>query len=283
MMQIRPRHRFAAFGALAAAPVCHAQFFTVTGVPPALWSAPDALIGVEADSVIEDFEDTALIPGLQIAVTTPTAGAYGPTSTLPATFDPVAQDSFGNVFDLGPWDGLRVLVNTATNQSASYVGPGNWGDVQLVFDTPVRSLGFSVQQMDLHATLSINGFPMGPLLPLAGLSAGGGRNGYVRIQANNPSTAAIRFVEINNAAGDGFVIDHVAVRFVFCPGDANGDGWVDFGDLNRVVSAFNTKAGEPGYDDGADFDDDGVVDFEDLNVVLGSFNDPCAGGGASAG
>lgn len=52
------------------------------------------------------------------------------------------------------------------------------------------------------------------------------------------------------------------------PGDANGDGLVNFTDLNIVVSDFNASgANLPG-----DLDDDGDVDFSDLNLVLSNFN-----------
>ncbi|MBL0922728.1 MAG: hypothetical protein IBJ10_11465, partial [Phycisphaerales bacterium] len=46
-----------------------------------------------------------------------------------------------------------------------------------------------------------------------------------------------------------------------CPGDTNGDGEVNFADLNAVISAFNTFAGDPAYIAGADLDGDGDVDF----------------------
>lgn len=52
------------------------------------------------------------------------------------------------------------------------------------------------------------------------------------------------------------------------PGDANGDGLVNFADLNIVISAFNTS----GADIPGDLDDDGDVDFADLNEVLSNFN-----------
>ncbi len=51
------------------------------------------------------------------------------------------------------------------------------------------------------------------------------------------------------------------------PGDVNGDGVVNFADLNIVLSNFGqTGAGIPG-----DADGDGDVDFADLNIVLSNF------------
>jgi hypothetical protein len=53
------------------------------------------------------------------------------------------------------------------------------------------------------------------------------------------------------------------------PGDLNGDGVVDFTDLNIVLGAFGST-GVPGMTEG-DVNGDGVVDFTDLNIVLGNF------------
>jgi hypothetical protein len=51
------------------------------------------------------------------------------------------------------------------------------------------------------------------------------------------------------------------------PGDTNGDGVVNFTDLNIVLAGFGqTGAGLPG-----DLNDDGIVDFSDLNEVLSNF------------
>ncbi len=60
-----------------------------------------------------------------------------------------------------------------------------------------------------------------------------------------------------------------------CPGDANGDGRVDFADLNIVLGAFGSMVGGPGYSASADFNGDGRIDFSDLNVVLSAFGQFC--------
>jgi hypothetical protein len=53
------------------------------------------------------------------------------------------------------------------------------------------------------------------------------------------------------------------------PGDLNGDGVVNFADLNLVLSNFGAS-GEPGATPG-DANGDGLVNFIDLNIVLGNF------------
>lgn len=56
-----------------------------------------------------------------------------------------------------------------------------------------------------------------------------------------------------------------------CEGDANGDGVVNFVDLNAVLSEF----GQAGPSLVGDVNDDGVVDFGDLNTVLSNFGSAC--------
>ena len=58
-----------------------------------------------------------------------------------------------------------------------------------------------------------------------------------------------------------------------CPGDTNGDGVVNFTDLNAVLSTFG-MSGAPGFT-GADVNNDGVVNFTDLNIVLSNFGVSC--------
>ncbi len=62
---------------------------------------------------------------------------------------------------------------------------------------------------------------------------------------------------------------------ILCLGDVNGDGFIDFNDLNLVLSSFNTAPGDEGYNPNADLDGDLLVSFSDLNIVLSAFNDAC--------
>lgn len=57
-----------------------------------------------------------------------------------------------------------------------------------------------------------------------------------------------------------------------CPGDANGDGIVNFADLNVVLSGFGQSVA-PGT--GGDVTGDGNVNFADLNLVLSFFGEQC--------
>ncbi|MCA9311065.1 MAG: hypothetical protein KDA21_07655, partial [Phycisphaerales bacterium] len=57
-----------------------------------------------------------------------------------------------------------------------------------------------------------------------------------------------------------------------CPGDTNGDGQVNFDDLNEVLAQWATMV-KPGS--GADVNGDGFVDFSDLNEVLANWGAAC--------
>lgn len=56
-----------------------------------------------------------------------------------------------------------------------------------------------------------------------------------------------------------------------CPGDTNGDGVVNFTDLNTVLGFF----GQSGPSLPGDVNHDGVVNFVDLNIVLSNFGVTC--------
>ena len=47
-------------------------------------------------------------------------------------------------------------------------------------------------------------------------------------------------------------------------GDLDGDGDVDFDDLNILLASY-------GNDDGGDLDGDGDTDFDDLNILLANY------------
>ena len=52
------------------------------------------------------------------------------------------------------------------------------------------------------------------------------------------------------------------------PGDLNGDGKVDFADLELFAPAYNTTLGEAEYNPAADFNRNGVVNLYDAKVML---------------
>ncbi|HPY29322.1 MAG TPA: CARDB domain-containing protein [Verrucomicrobiota bacterium] len=178
--------------------------FRLTGFDPAHWGTDDWALGV-AGWFVEDFEQTNLAPHLLIGCET-AAGNSPLAGTLPNVFNPT-NDPFGNAFHGAPWTGSAGLLNTRDNQSHSYAETAAWGALVLQFTVPMRAVGFSVQQMESDTRLIINGGDYGSLTRLAGLAAGSGRQGYVRIEATGTNT--ITALKLDNAPGDGFVLDHL--------------------------------------------------------------------------
>ena len=85
--------------------------YTATAIHNA-WGAGHATLGLNGNAVVEEFEDTALIAGVKVQVDNSSNGTYGPTGTLPRTFNPNSDDPWGGAFVGGNWDGSRVLLNT---------------------------------------------------------------------------------------------------------------------------------------------------------------------------
>lgn len=177
------------------------------------WGASDAVIGVTGYT-IEDFEDVNIVTGLQVGVTS-VNGNYGPTSTLPNTFNPFTDSTAGTAFQFdggGQWDGTRGMINTRTNREFPYTESNSWGSMHFTLAAAANSFGFSFQQMDQADILQINGVSQGNLVTLTGWSPNGLRQGYLRIDGTAGST--ISSIDIVNVNGDGFMVDHMAFHTV---------------------------------------------------------------------
>lgn len=91
----------------------------------------------------------------------------------------------------------------------------------------------------------------------------------IDMSAVSPDGTAIAGI-LRSTAGtlQSFVI---YLGVALCEGDTNGDGIVNFADLNGVLASFGqTGEGIPG-----DVNGDGVVNFADLNEVLANFGTDC--------
>ena len=190
---------------------------TLTQIAPANWGASNAALGLSGSAVIEDFEDVVLVNGLQITSSGSSNGSYGPTGTLPRTFDPRpsalgGDDPYGNAFWSHPcgtgacsslWDGSHALINTGTNGVAPY-GGSTWADITLDMAGGATQVGFSLQQNEYAISVSINGAFYGSL------PAGGGvRTGYFRFDVSGG--APITQIRLDGHPGDAWVIDHLAI------------------------------------------------------------------------
>ena len=64
-----------------------------------------------------------------------------------------------------------------------------------------------------------------------------------------------------------FSFDILVAGSDLLPGDATGDGTVNFDDVLVLAAAYLAKPPDPNYDPRADFDGDGDVDFDDVLVL----------------
>lgn len=63
----------------------------------------------------------------------------------------------------------------------------------------------------------------------------------------------------------------ITVSVARVPGDADGDGDVDQGDLGILLAAWDSYPGDPNWDPRADFDGDGHVHQADLGILLANW------------
>lgn len=151
----------------------------------------------------------------------------------------------------------------------------------LALDAPVFSLGFEFVEPQLDP--NVNGPFMESTFQVR-VYSGGSHLGTVHFERPNDSLqfvglhsdTAFDRIEVQEVVGglenDFFGQFWTGQRALGdCPADLNGDGAIDFGDLNNLLGNFNTS----GADLPGDIDGDGDVDFADLNVLLGVFNTSC--------
>jgi len=189
---------------LAGAVPARAEFH-VTVVPAESWGASDAEIGV-AGGVVEDFEDAVLAPGLLVSVSASDGTFAGPGQpTLPTTFNPVANDPYGDAFVIGVWDGDSCLLSTEGNISLEY-GARDFRRLRLEVPAGTAWIGVSLQQLTGNDALVVNGIQLGRVQGL-GLTPTPGRNGYLIVASDDPEEMVTSLTL--GGAGDAFVMAHV--------------------------------------------------------------------------
>lgn len=181
----------------------------VETIDPAQWGTADEQLGL-AGGIVEDFEDTQLVTGLQVEIAA-ADGSFSGTgwTALPNVFDPVSGDPYGDAFAAGVWDGSHVLLNTVDNRSQTY-GATDWRPVALYVPGGAQWIALAGQQITVNHMLVVNGVAR-DRLGNYGLSIGTGPNGLLIVRSTDPyePIVSVSF----GGRGDAFVIDHV----VFAP------------------------------------------------------------------
>ncbi len=143
----------------------------------------------------------------------------------------------------------------------------NAGDTGLWGDSGISALHYA-----MDAT-GVFGAPAGSFLDDAG---GGGIQHEVTMDTSAPGEFMGTLTIYSDAPDEPVrvvMLSGVVTGGEPCVGDIDGDGLVNFTDLNMLLGNFNAVgAGLAG-----DLDGDGDVDFADLNTLLGVYNTACEG------
>jgi len=104
---------------------------------------------------------------------------------------------------------------------------------------------------------------------------GGGPNEWaagsmLRLDADDDIYVAGGYVNVNTSAEGMAVFGYASLVGPAMPGDANGDGAVDFGDVLYVIGSWGSCPPEPDACV-ADLDGDGAVGFSDVMLVIGNW------------
>ena len=222
--------------------------------------------------------------------------------------DAVAMgDVLADYVDAGGGVVVSVFANTSTNamrflqgrwQQGNYIaipqsggfleGPGNLGQV-LDPDHPIMDgvATFVTRRVNAQGQIFGGYRPTNLSVTPGSTIIAKWNTGHTLVALTpNPRVVELGFHPVSSdvvptaywdAATDGDVLMANALRFVAragstpCPGDANGDGVVNFADLNVVLGQFGTSG--PGL--AGDVNGDGTVNFADLNLVLSAFGSSC--------
>lgn len=206
-------------------------------------------------------------------------------SQSPASISSPGVDLLGNVYFVSVWDDERP----ASSGEPGATGPGRKTglfravrdsggqySLELLLTTGQRVTGVNSQTPYTIARLTLadadsvasGGFHAGQVLQsqIPGRETTSPRSGFA-------SGGLIVNALLRYERAPGTIEPYEAVLFlgprIALLGDANGDGVVNFADLNVVLSSFG-QSGPPGSLPG-DLNGDGVVNFADMNMVLSAF------------
>ncbi len=201
---------------------------------PSAWFSTNADLGL-LGAQFEDFETKTMVSGVQVKFQT-VNGTYGPSSTLPNTFNP-ANDPFGNAFVTGTWGGTRTLVNTQDNLSHAYNEKDSYGDIEITLPIAAQSVGFAMCDMEQPVSIFVNNEKIGSTNNLRStnqLVFSTTRNGFIRIDAVGGTP--IQTIRLTNQRAptfsDGWSIDHLA----WLPAGARLGGFVQYQDFGALAT-----------------------------------------------
>ncbi|TVY00333.1 hypothetical protein FPZ49_33150 [Paenibacillus cremeus] len=85
--------------------------------------------------------------------------------------------------------------------------------------------------------------------------------------AVSSTTVSITQAQLANGTGDVTTASAASVNIPFVPGDVNGDGVVNIGDLGMMAAAYGLTSSSPQWNKNLDLNNDGVINIIDLAAV----------------
>jgi hypothetical protein len=228
-------------------------------------------------------------PGMAVLNGPPSSGSATQIGALatqsPASISTPAVDLLGNVYFVAAWDDARP---TGSPGPGGESGPGRKTGLFRAVRADTGEYALELLLCSGQTVLGANSQTPWTIARLtladADSVASGGFHGGQVLQAQIPGRETTN--SRSSFAAGGVIVNatirydrgaqsdsYEAVLFLgprnALTGDANGDGIVNFADLNLVLANFGFS-GTPGSLSG-DLNGDGVVNFADLNLVLSSF------------
>lgn len=166
---------------------------------------------------------------------------------------------------IGHFDGTGYVSHAGAGSCSEVVGVCSAPQFQYCVYPFSRAGGTSATGLVTHP---------GYLHTYVGAGLRGLAGGYSQIEqfvSSSPGCGVGLTIDSFSATA-GFTLQYVYTPIHHCPGDVNGDGVVDFVDLNGVLGSY----GESGPCAQGDVNNDNVVDFLDLNESLSYYGLACA-------
>lgn len=124
---------------------------------------------------------------------------------------------------------------------------------------------------DVPAATNLTGLPAASTAVFSPNVVASGSGPSVLSITTSPATPPGSYTLVINGISADSVRSHTAMVPLVVrgtPGDANGDGVVNCGDVTAVRAAYGKSVSQAGYNPSADFNGDGLVNIQDLQFVV---------------
>ena len=163
------------------------------------------------------------------------------------------------------WDAICTPPTIATQPQSVTVPEGQPASLSLTAGGSTLQRTFQWQRFNTFTNTWVN------VQNQPGVYSGATSSLLHIVSVNGATLGFYRAIVTNYCGSVGTVTVSVLPGATPCPGDANGDGTVDFDDLAIVLG----QVGQSGASLQGDLNNDGTVNFDDLAIVLSAFGTAC--------